>query len=245
VTALTATTLNQIDHYWATFFGCPYAQLRSKQTFVGPHVGQGDYHGFFALAHDDGVLISVPPALLNVLRPQLEHLTAEAVLDQQHLDALLGDTVERMIGPAFVGYADVQTFQPAHKATARLLSVYDTAALERLKAACGATAWEHGGSEIGEHPVAGAEVNGELVAVAGYEVWGEQIAHIAVVSHPAYRGGGYGRAVVSRVAGEALRRGLIAQYRTLTTNTPSMTIARALGFVPYAHSMAVRFKQQT
>jgi hypothetical protein len=35
----------------------------------------------------------------------------------------------------------------------------------------------------------------------------------------------------------------VPQYRTLAGNTPSMVIARALGFVPYAYTMAVRFRR--
>lgn len=34
--------------------------------------------------------------------------------------------------------------------------------------------------------------------------------------------------------------GLIAQYRTLASNAPSIGIARRLGFVGYAASLAVR-----
>jgi predicted GNAT family acetyltransferase len=81
-----------------------------------------------------------------------------------------------------------------------------------------------------------------LVAVAGYTVWGDVIAHIAVITHPQYRGQGYGRAVVSRLTEEVLRQGLVPQYRTLEANQPSMAIARTLGFAYYATTVAVRLK---
>jgi GNAT superfamily N-acetyltransferase len=240
---LAQSTLEHVDRYWTTFFACPRSALHSHQTHVLPHAGIGDYHGVFMLVRDDSVLASVPPALLEGMRPRLEHVTAAEALDTTRLLAILGPQVERCIGPAFVGYADVQTFRPLRTNAARLLDEHDAPALERLRAACDPVAWEHGGSKLGTHPLAGIVVHRELAALAGYEVWDAQIAHSAVVTHPTHRGKGRGRAVVSQITAEALRRGLVPQYRTLGSNTPAMAIAQALGFVPYAHSMAVRLKR--
>ena len=63
---------------------------------------------------------------------------------------------------------------------------------------------------------------------------------IAIVTHPAHRGRGLGKAAVSAIARIALARGLVAQYRTLCANTPSMAIARALGFQRFATTLAIR-----
>ena len=95
-------------------------------------------------------------------------------------------------------------------------------------------------SASGDAPVAGTFAAGVLAAIAGYEVWGDAIAHISVVTHPAHRGRGLGAAAVSRIAAEALERGLLAQYRTLEANASSLAIADRLGFQPYARSLAVR-----
>ena len=79
-----------------------------------------------------------------------------------------------------------------------------------------------------------------LAALASYKLWGDRIAHIAIVTHPAHRGGGLGKAAVSAMSRVALERGLVAQYRTLCANTPSMGIARALGFQRYATTLSIR-----
>ena len=78
------------------------------------------------------------------------------------------------------------------------------------------------------------------MALAGYELWGEHIAHIAVVTHPEHRGQRYGTCVVSLLAETVLTQGLIPQYRTLCANAPSIAIATALGFVAYSENLAVR-----
>jgi len=119
----------------------------------------------------------------------------------------------------------------------------DIEALKRLQAACSSLEWEHGGSHVGDQPVIGTFDGERLVSVAGYEIWAGTIAQIAVITHPNYRGQGYGKAVVSQLTEEALNRGLVPQYRTLETNSSSMTIARELGFERYATTVAVRFKR--
>jgi hypothetical protein len=45
---------------------------------------------------------------------------------------------------------------------------------------------------------------------------------------------GWPTAPYPRVANHAIARGLVAQYQTLGENAPSMRVAAALGFYPYA-----------
>jgi len=85
----------------------------------------------------------------------------------------------------------------------------------------------------------------ELVSIAGYEIWGGTIAHVSVITHPAHRGRGYARSAVAAAASTALKAGLIPQYRTLESNGPSMSVARSLGFVHYATSVAVKLEAQS
>jgi predicted GNAT family acetyltransferase len=86
----------------------------------------------------------------------------------------------------------------------------------------------------------GRFVRDVLAALAGYEIWGERIAHIAVITHPAQRGRGYGAEAVSLLAEGIVARGMIAQYRTLNANTPSLRLGASLGFAPYAETLAIR-----
>jgi predicted GNAT family acetyltransferase len=96
------------------------------------------------------------------------------------------------------------------------------------------------GGLVGECPASGVFAGGDLVALAGYEVLGSTIAHISVITHPAFRGRGFGRSTVSHLARVALAAGLVPQYRTLESNRASIRVAESLGFVHYASSVAVR-----
>jgi GNAT superfamily N-acetyltransferase len=239
---LTKTTMETVDRYWSSFLGCPQEALSTQQTLVVPHADLGDYHGLFLFVRQGLLVVSVPRHLLETLRPQAIAWSPVDVLQEASLQHHLGETVERVVGPAYVGYTDHNLFQPVCAPGARVLGPQDVTAFAALQAACSMLEWEHGGSHLGERPVVGADAGGHVVAAAGYTVWGDVIAHIAVITHPQYRGQGYGRAVVSRLTVDVLRQGLVPQYRTLVANQPAMAIARALGFAYYATTVAVRLK---
>jgi ribosomal protein S18 acetylase RimI-like enzyme len=148
--------------------------------------------------------------------------------------------VERVVGPAFIGYADGATFVGGDEAGARALGDADGDAVAALRDACEPVAWEQGGPSPATATAVGVFRGGALAALASYELWGDRIAHIGIITHPAHRGRGLGKAAVCAMSRIALARGLVAQYRTLCANTPSMAIARALGFQRYATTLSIR-----
>ncbi len=123
---------------------------------------------------------------------------------------------------------------------ARVLGDGDADAVAALREACEPVAWDHGGPSPETVTSVGAFVGDALAALASYELWGERIAHIGIVTQPAHRGRGLGKAAVSALSRIVLDRGLVAQYRTLCANAPSMAIARALGFQRFATTLSIR-----
>jgi RimJ/RimL family protein N-acetyltransferase len=69
------------------------------------------------------------------------------------------------------------------------------------------------------------------------------LLHIGIITHPAYRRQGHGRAVVSAISAYGLGVGLVPRYQALAANIPSVAIARALGFTHYATTLAVRLSR--
>lgn len=242
MTDLSQATLAAVDRYWAGFFGCAPAIFAAPGTTVVPHAGIGDYHGLFLFRRRETLIISVPAARLERDRQALGAFPPTLLDDLPALKAQIAAPIERVVGPAFVGYADAATLRAEAVADTRLLTANDRDRFERLRQACSALEWDHGGSNPGEQPVVGYFLGDEIVAASGLELWGDRIAHIAVVTHPAHRGLGYGGKVVGAIAVVALERGLIPQYRTLMSNTPSIKIGAALGFLPYAETLAVRLE---
>jgi GNAT superfamily N-acetyltransferase len=151
-----------------------------------------------------------------------------------------GAAADRVVGPAFIGYLDEATFAGGDEIESRLLDDSDAEAIEALRAACEPLAWAEGGP-AGTAVALGAFRGGTLAALSSYEIWSERIAHIGIVTHPAHRGRGLGTAAVRAMTRIALARKLVAQYRTLLANAPSMAIARRLGFERYATTVSIRF----
>lgn len=154
-----------------------------------------------------------------------------------------GVRVENLLGPASIGYADAGTFVRGDDAEARLLGDEDDAAIAGLHSSCSALDWEHGGPASDATTRIGVFKGGTLTALASYNIWGDRIAHISIISHPLLRRGGLARMAVSAITRHALDNNLVAQYRTLVSNTPSLAIANRLGFERYASSVVFQLNQ--
>jgi GNAT superfamily N-acetyltransferase len=233
-------TTTIVTNYWTSHLGCFAADLSRDAPIVISHSTElADSRGIFAFFTDAAPVISVPAdrkeSLSAYFAKQLTHDVASPTRFAASVQSLRGT----IIGPAFVGYADDGTVrQTAGKA--RLLVSSDERAASELAASCSGPDWEHGGSILGEQPTSGVFVGDRLVALAGYEIWGGSIAHIAVVTDPDCRGRGFARSAVSDIARHALKAGLIPQYRTLMSNTASIRVADALGFQYFGASVVVR-----
>jgi GNAT superfamily N-acetyltransferase len=236
-------TGSTIDAFWAAHFGCTIQSLLAPGTRALPHAAMEGYQGAFLFCRGSACLVSAPPALVATAARAIAGRAPQELVQTEFLSGVFGSDIERVIGPAWLGYADPTDFRPAPLEAVRLLEPDDERALRRLAEECDATEWEHSGLEFDRPPVYGCFRGSEIASAAGYELWGEKIAHVGVVTHPVHRGQGFGKAVVSGIAGHALRDGLIAQYRTLQSNLASMAIGRVLGFREYAVTLAVRFRE--
>lgn len=188
-------------------------------------------------------LVSLPSDVFGAVGDLAQAWSAADVADahrlQQQLASICPRTVGKIIGPAFIGYGSSESLDLRDASSARAVSSHEEIA--KLQAACEPEAWDHGGSEPETERTFGVvDQSGALLALSGYKVWNESIAHISIVTHPLHRGRGHGRAAVARAAQAALAAGLVPQYRTLSHNAPSMNIAKRLGFVEYGFSVYVR-----
>jgi GNAT superfamily N-acetyltransferase len=234
------------DAWWCRDFACPPDGLRPTNTHVQVHAGDlTGKPGIWILLVGQFPLVSLPPAYAGLLDPRAKNWTQGTVMDAVALmNELHGVPVERIIGPAFIGYTTVTSFIPSSLPTARALTSTDGQSVDALRASCTPQEWEHGGSTLGDMPTFGAfNESGELAALAGYKVWGGTIAHLFVVSRPDARGRGYATAAVTATTHAAFQHGLLPQYRTLVSNAPSMRIASKLGFQQYGYSVYVRMQE--
>jgi GNAT superfamily N-acetyltransferase len=240
---LSPETLRIVDDFWAADLGCSRGMLRSSSAIVVPHPAQySNWTGIFILLVGAAPIISLPRALFPSLSTRAQSWLASEALDATFLRSVLSGSVDKIIGPAFVGYMDHRSAPSAEASAARLLREDDGEKISKLRTACDPADWRQGGRELGENPAVGCFANEELIAIAGYEIWAGVIAQISIVTHPSYRRRGFGHAAVSRLIEPIIERRLVPQYRTLHSNQPSMKIASALGFVEYATTMTLHLR---
>ena len=234
------------DDWWARDFACSSADLRPTRTHVQRHVGALlDNPGIWILVAGGAPLVSLPSDATDVLVEKAQSWSSSDVADtpklHRQLAPLCSRPVEKILGPAFIVYGSADSLDLRDARFARPSP--SPGAIAKLQAVCQSEEWNHGGSEPHPQRTFGVlDQFNELLALSGYKVWNEAIAHIAIVTHPEHRGRGLGRSAVALAAQHALSAGLVPQYRTLRQNAPSMNIARRLGFIEYGFSVYVRLR---
>jgi RimJ/RimL family protein N-acetyltransferase len=241
LSSLDPSVLELVDFYWAQFFGCVPEALRADTPQIIASSGPGAYAGCYLMEFGGAPVVSLPVEEFEFNRAAIEQWRAGVLRRPGFVEGVFGQRVAARVGPAYIGYTDRKHFRPVSLGTARWLTDDDEEAVHALRENCAVEEWEHGGSESRPTEMVGAFKGHELAALASYQIWGEQIAHIAIVTHPAFRGQGYATAAVSRLTLKVLERMLVPQYRTLEGNAPSMAVASRLGFIHYGTSLVLRF----
>jgi GNAT superfamily N-acetyltransferase len=239
----TPATVTHLDEDWAANFGCSSADLHRPGVTLLRNGGDfASYAGAYLLRWGEACMFTVPAPFVDKVAERISGLAPNVIFDRSFLAALFGDAVDRIIGPAFRSVADGTDFQPVVPRGTRLLGPDDDAALHRLAEAAGEEAWEHSGIHVDRPPNFGCYMRGDLTSAGMLLAASKRLRNVGILTHPAYRGQGYGRAVVSFMTAYALERGGIGHYQTLLANTPSVAIARSLGYQQYATALAVRLK---
>ena len=233
-----AESMQRIDKYWIDQLGISPDALQSRRLLVLP-LAEPSAFSCLVFQHGAFTCVRVPRSLYEQLHQSIGAEDPAALVTPAWWQAALTPAPQRIVGPAYLGYADALQFRPATPHPARLLTPADAAALEAFAGAVGPLAWEHSGLGRQPQPIVACWEQGQVVAAAGYTLWGDALAHIGVTTHPDFRGSGYGRSVVSAIGQHALEQGHILQYRTLLANTPSIAIAAALGFQVYATTLFI------
>ena len=235
-----ALTQARVEKYWAHEFGCSVDTLRTpgSKVFVRDESGSA-----FVFRYGDCCIWHVPGRFVPAVQRSIRaHDGVDHVFTPAFISALFDSAAELILGPCPIAYCDDTSLRPAESLPAcRKLTEADAAAVGQLASDCGPEDWGHGGVELDAHrSVFGCFADDRLVSAASYEIWGDAIAHVGVVTAPSYRGRGFGKAVATAATAEALRQGLVPQWRTLESNIASVRLGRAIGYVRLASHFIVR-----
>ena len=125
------------DQFWASFLGIEPSDWNLPGISIRAHVGLIGYRGLWCFRHRDCVAVSAPAGWVSHLQSSLSDGEVNRVLDQAFLADLLGDEIERLIGPAYQGCLEPGAFRPSSTDNVRALEGEDGAARLQLRVQCG------------------------------------------------------------------------------------------------------------
>lgn len=236
---IAADTLKKVDAYWASYFGVSPADLAGNKTLVVTHAALDTYDGALAFRRGEACIVSVPASTPEIERTKLRAAKPAEAFDPKFLGRVFVINSDKVSGPAWLGIADPANFKPA-KSEARVLGDADEDAVQKMAEGCGELAWKQSKLLQVRKPLFGLFSGKDLAAVSGYVVMGNALAYIGVITHPAHRGKGHAKAVVSSAVADAFSKGLVAQWRTPQANEGAVALAKAMGFQPYASTYDVQ-----
>ena len=229
----------RIDQYWSNVFGLSPNFVQKDAVFVVPHAREWKDDFAFVFIRGKTCAISVGETMVKAVRERANSVSIDELLTKSGVSALFAESVDRVVGPAFQGYMEAENFHPFQTEHIRQLSSADNDALQELGKACDPLEWENSRVKISKPNQFGLFINGQLTAVANYDMWAPNAASIGVITHPAYRGQGFGKSSVSAAIKHAFDCGHLVIYQTLLDNTHSVQLATSLGFREYSQTMAV------
>ncbi|MDQ1521578.1 MAG: hypothetical protein QOI55_2651 [Actinomycetota bacterium] len=222
-------TSDVVRRFWASHLGVD----ATASGVVIRSVPDGDTLSVVRLG--DTTLVIAPSDVAE----RLAELDDDALLDLDALCAIAGPRA-RPRGVAHLAYADGATIRRIEDERVVALEPADPR-LAALEAACAEEEWLEAGMDETLLHRFGFDLDGHLVTCAGYQVWDATIAQLDVITHPAHRRHGYARRTASTAAAAAIDEGLIAQWRSRTSNTASTALGEQLGFVRLGTQATVRF----
>lgn len=161
---------------------------------------------------------------------------ADILMEALHAGSDLGSLCSQLptvgvLGPATLAYLDEPDFRPVPSEVVES-GVHD------LSMVSGPEDFHESALDEITSPLFVIRHEGAVIAASGYRHWPTSVAHMSVLTAPAYRGKGLARTVASSAVAHALSSGLMPQWRARPE--PSRRVARALGFRELGEQISVR-----
>ena len=215
-----------------TFHGSVATVVVSPQSLLCPP----GWVGIVALG-DAAIATAPDEATAERVRQRLAGLPVASMTDPANVPA------REVLGPATLAYCDPVNFQPAALPRAGLwpagpqgIEVIPADLGDLLARVSDEDAGECGLDEITSSAYV-VRAGNEVIAAAGFRAWPDHTAHLSVLTRPDHRGRGLARVVASAAVADALRAGMLAQWRARPE--ASRRVARSLGFTELGSQLSV------
>lgn len=217
---------------WADHFGCEIAALHQTGTVVLPETEFASSGAIHIWTIGQRAFARLDPALTETVETVLAAQPTPVALKAGHLAPATAGRPIRKIEDSVLTYLYPPDLHPVEAPAGfaiRTLSTADAAALADLQAACRPEEVDEGEVSVEDEIGFGCFQGPTLAAVAtGFRLTG--FMDIGVLTHPAFRRKGLGKAAVTALCRWCIDHDVIAQYRCRVDNVGSRSIAASLGF---------------
>jgi acetyltransferase (GNAT) family protein len=225
---------------WAEALGCDRQLLAEPGWHMVPGgAGLRDRNAVYMAGMRAAVLVYCP----GRLRPRAAAVLASTppghLFTAGTCATIAGVDEAQVFGPSWHGFTDAGHFTPAVPGVGRRLD-RDDRLLAGLRQACREAAWAEGGFADPGGVLYGIEQDGRLAAAGNLTPFRGYPADVGLLTHPAARGRGLAKQIAVQMIGDALPAAGVIRYRALVTNSPSLAIARSLGFAGYGQNLIAR-----
>jgi len=225
---------------WADALGCDLRLLSEPGGHLVPGGAQlRDFNGVYLAAVRAAVLVYCP----GWLQPRAADVLASTAPGQLFTPgtcaSICGVEEVRVFGPSWHGFTDAARFTPVAGGAGRRLDRGDPL-LAGLRKACGEAEWAEGGFADPDAVTYGIEEDGCLAAAGNLTSFRGYPADVGLLTRPDARGRGLATRLAVQMVADALPAAGIIRFRALVTNSPSLAIARSLGFAGCGRNLIAR-----
>jgi len=225
---------------WAEAVGCNLRLLGEPGGHLVPGGARlGDLNGVYLAAVRAAVLVYCPSRLQPRAADVLASTAPGQLFTAGTCARIAGVDPGEVFGPSWHLFTDAAHFVPVAGGAGRRLDRGDPL-LAELRQACGESEWAEGGFADPDGVIYAIEEDGSLAAAGNLTSFRGYPADIGLLTRPDARGRGLATRVAVQMISDALPAAGIIRYRALVTNSPSLAIARSLGFAACGQNLIAR-----
>ena len=223
--------MDQADRFWASELGVAPRVLRTEGFHVCERPDAAAQPRAPIVGTSSATVVSLPAGLAHAFENAGLSLKQMERAPRRYVASCVSNSSLEVRGPAYLAYWPTSFSRPSLRGQAELLAGDGLTSLGGLRDVAPAE-WEEAGIRP-DSRVFGVRMEGQIVAVAGYERWSGEIAQFQVFCHPGYRRRGLAAESLKAAIRHALADNLLPQYRARDGSAASLALAKRVGFVEY------------
>lgn len=180
------------------------------------------------------IVLEIAPVAERAVQPILDALPADHSVTLDDFKRAWGDVETEHMPMYAVDPAEFRPFHVSPPYTLRQLTLDDQEAFDAFLAQCSEEDKDEGDVSL-DHMIAFGVFDGERIAAAGSVFIWRGFIDIGILTDPAYRKKGFGKALVSACTAHYLPGERVVGYRHDVNNAGSRGIALGLNFTHYAN----------